>query len=370
MTIIFFGACDRNVPEKEYLVSSVETKDIRVNLSCLLSSYKLVPLETHPDGLIGSIQKIIKHHGHYFLYTDRQRLLEFDEDGRFIRQISRQGSGPGEYTFINDFDVTEQQIAILEYNKIHYFDLGGKYLRTVRLAQGTSYFKLLPDGNALIKTDRNYGLRLINRDGKLKKNFLEMNKALTVGQEFGFYQTDSLIFYFSGIASNIIWQYDLSSGKENNIPIIDLADGISPEEEEDILTDQGFDYPFINSSNTKIRHISVAGEYLISYVYKTEANASIYFCHLPTKTATSYLVKNITDDILFRRSPMSISFSMQGQSRNSFISYVYPYEIEGGLEEYKDRATYRNYQSLRQILDTLYHGEDEPNPVLFEFVLK
>lgn len=342
---------------------------MKVDLSSLLSSYKLVPLETHPDGLVGSIQKIIKHHGHYFLYTDRNRLLEFDSSGRFIRRISRQGGGPGEYSHMKDFDVNEHFIAILENRKIHYFDLEGEYLRTVHLAQGTSHIKLLPNGDALIKTDRDYGIRLIDQNGKLKKNFLEMNKALTIGQEFGFYQADSLAFYFSGIASNIIWQYDLSSGKGENIPVIELPEGISPEEEENLLTEQGFDYVFTNTGDTKIRHISAAGQYLISYVYKTDPDAIIYFCHLPTKTAKGYPVKNITDDVLFQHAPLSLSFSMYGQSENAFISFVYPYEIEGGLEEYKSLKDLQNYQRLQEMLDTL--GDvDDANPVLFEFIPK
>lgn len=369
LAIFFFGACERYTPEKECLISSVKMEKGKVDLSSLLSSYKLVPLETHPDGMVGSIQKVIKRNGYYYIRSDRNQLFVFDSSGRFTRQISHQGGGPGEYSQMKDFDVDENFIVILENRKIHYFDLEGKYQRTVNLAQGTSNIKLLPDGNALIKTDTDYAIRLIDRNGKLKENFLKMNKALVIGQDFGFYRADSLVFYFNGAAANIIWQYDLSTGKGKDLPVFDLPGTISPEKEEDLLTEQGFDYIFENTGDLKVRHISAAGQYLISYVFKTEPEAVIYFCHLPSKSAKGYAVKNIMDDILFQHSPMSISYSMYGQSKTGFISYVYPYEIEGALEQYRDLAGLENYRDLQEMLDTLGDVNDA-NPVLFEFTPK
>lgn len=369
LALFLFGACERNTPEKECLISSVKKEGVKVNLSSLLSSYKLIPLETHPDGLVGSIQKIVKHNGHYYIRSDRNQLFVFDGSGRFVRRISSQGGGPGEYSLMKDFDVDENFIVILENRKIHYFDPDGKYLRTVKLAQGTSNIKLLPNGDALIKTDMDYAIRLIDRNGKLKENFLKMNKALAIGQDFGFYRADSLVFYFNGAAANIIWQYDLFSGKGKDLPVFDLPGTISPEKEEDLLTEQGFEYIFENTSDLKARHISAAGSYLISYVYKTDLDAVLYFCHFPTEKAKGYPVKNILDDILFQGSIKSISYSMYGQSETDLISYVYPYEIEGGLEQYKDLAGLENYRHLQKMLDTL--GDvDDANPVLFEFTPK
>lgn len=99
----------------ECLVHSTKVCNESVNLSELLTSYKIIPLETHPDGLIGaSIQKIVKRNEHYYIRTDRIRLLEFDESGRFVRKISNQGTGPGEYAYMKDFDVDQDRIAILE----------------------------------------------------------------------------------------------------------------------------------------------------------------------------------------------------------------------------------------------------------------
>ena len=350
----------------ECLVHSTKVCNESVNLSELLTSYKIIPLETHPDGLIGaSIQKIVKRNEHYYIRTDGIRLLEFDESGRFVRKISNQGTGPGEYAYMKDFDVDQDRIAILEYRKIHCFSPDGEYLYSIPLSVNATNIKLLPEGNILLKTNKDIAFCLIDSDGKVVEDFLKMDMALTMGREFGFYKARDKVFYFSSMAANNIWRYDIFSRKGQRVPVFEFPDTISVKEENRLISEVGFEYILNNTNDVKVRPISVSGDFLIAYVYKTEADAMIYFCHLPSNSATGYFVKNITDDILFQPSPASISYAMYGQSEKSFITYLYPYQ----LEQQKNPVNTQAYRSLQNMFNVL-GDENEANPVLFEFIPK
>lgn len=78
-----------------------------LSLSEITERIDYVKLETNPECLIGSGSAIFVDRFIYIKDSRPARLLVFDLDGKFIRQISRQGKGPGEYTNFAYFDVSQ-----------------------------------------------------------------------------------------------------------------------------------------------------------------------------------------------------------------------------------------------------------------------
>lgn len=99
-----------------------------------IENVSYIQLETEENSLIGIITNI-------YVSTDRIYVLDaiktkslfiFDISGKFINRICRLGNGPGEYRYLMDFVVNEEQdeiILLAAGNKIIITNLQGKFVR-------------------------------------------------------------------------------------------------------------------------------------------------------------------------------------------------------------------------------------------------
>jgi len=79
-------------------------------------------------------------------------LMVFGRDGKIVRRIEQV---PGRYCNFKDFtiDTDKNEIILLDTDKIHIFDLNGKYLNTVQFRQGGANQTTLQYHNGLIYTN-------------------------------------------------------------------------------------------------------------------------------------------------------------------------------------------------------------------------
>lgn len=89
--------------------------------------------------------------GTFFVY-DVGQLMQFDPQGRYLRNYYRKGQGPGELGYVSDFDFAPGRVVVHSNspNKLVFFDLQGKFVEEVSLATLASRlrFVLLQDGMA------------------------------------------------------------------------------------------------------------------------------------------------------------------------------------------------------------------------------
>ena len=122
-----------------------------MNVSDIGEDMLFIPLETTGDAMIREIKKVCIHNSYIFVCAD-SRILQFDRNGKFIKQIGTNGRGPEEYTFISDFCVdayNDKLIIIASPNRIMLFDFEGAYKNSFNLAFRPA--QVLPlSGNRLI----------------------------------------------------------------------------------------------------------------------------------------------------------------------------------------------------------------------------
>lgn len=114
--IIGYGCVSKHpdlLSAAESLKEPVKNLDIDPNrtencsVTDLWSKIEIIPLETRSDALVGSFGKKIRCQGGriYFMDTDQNAMFVFNDDGSFNYKISNIGSGPGEYSLIQDFEL-------------------------------------------------------------------------------------------------------------------------------------------------------------------------------------------------------------------------------------------------------------------------
>ena len=90
-------------------ISIPENLNISTPINSLFSEIKLLPLETKQGYEIADIFHFIVYDSLIIINDDRKKLLIFNNNGKLIRQIGRQGEGPGEYLSLRDFYVNDQK---------------------------------------------------------------------------------------------------------------------------------------------------------------------------------------------------------------------------------------------------------------------
>jgi hypothetical protein len=103
-------------------------------LSDIASDVRYIQLETGDDYLVSRKPEYYFSDSLIFVSSDN-RLLVFDYNGKFIRQIGKPGRGPGEIDLISFISVLEkEQIVIIQTNwsrKLMFFSFDGTFIKSI-----------------------------------------------------------------------------------------------------------------------------------------------------------------------------------------------------------------------------------------------
>ena len=103
-------------------------EDSPVKLSEITEEIKKISLELTDESPIGRITKVIYQGDRLIIYDGQtSKILLFDSQGKYIRQVGRRGQGPGEYNIISDiaYDESEHIIFIATNSKILCYNIEG-----------------------------------------------------------------------------------------------------------------------------------------------------------------------------------------------------------------------------------------------------
>ncbi len=121
----------------------------KVALEDIIKEIRLVPLETKPQCMLGSVNEIQLTKDRIYICQD-EKIVSFTDKGEFIRSFGSQGKGPGEFFCCNNIIANEAKSELLandvNYRKFLYFDLDGNFLREQKLKySGMELALLTPD---------------------------------------------------------------------------------------------------------------------------------------------------------------------------------------------------------------------------------
>lgn len=134
--------------EKDNTAENNEVKTIRINVKDCekdmdisdmfdTSFFRIIPLETTPECLIGGeIRQIFYRDGRVYVVEKMAKgVFVFDDNGKFISKIQSLGQGPEEYLNIKAVSITDDKILILDDfgRKVLIYDLNCNYLGKLSL---------------------------------------------------------------------------------------------------------------------------------------------------------------------------------------------------------------------------------------------
>ena len=127
LLIVLLGCSNESKNDKAQLndecqvidIDKVKTEGI-VKYSDVFDGFKVIPLETKKESLIGEISSI-RFCGDYIVVLDRRigkSIYVFDMDGKFLRTIGKLGKGPGEYINPSSISTNTKTNEILVYDAV------------------------------------------------------------------------------------------------------------------------------------------------------------------------------------------------------------------------------------------------------------
>lgn len=113
---LFLVACSRgtrNHKDKDRIVIDIDDLE-ELSFYDVFTKMELFPLETINESLIQNIAKVVMHKGFIYILDDAlNTIFVFNQEGKYIQKINKYGSGPGEYTALNDFRFNDGNLELL-----------------------------------------------------------------------------------------------------------------------------------------------------------------------------------------------------------------------------------------------------------------
>ena len=126
----------------------------------------------------------------YVLDSGNCRVQKFDSKGNYIKTIGRKGQGPGEFERPERIFVDEKNIYVLEFMKIHIFDLEGNFVRTIKTGFFVDSFimgnkKILAFTTLARKDKQIDAIILLNLKGRIIKEIVSFPNPLRLIRKGG-----------------------------------------------------------------------------------------------------------------------------------------------------------------------------------------
>jgi hypothetical protein len=102
----------------------------------LADSLRYVALETNENILVSNVLKVVVYHNRLYIHDSSRKIMVFSMEGKFLFEIDNLGLGPGEYSSLQDFCVSDGRINLLDLNGrklLRYNASDGSYVSTIPL---------------------------------------------------------------------------------------------------------------------------------------------------------------------------------------------------------------------------------------------
>lgn len=154
----FIGCESKQNSSLENPVIDVRTalqKETLISLKSDVERIEYIPLETTDSCLISNLLSLQISKDFLFMYNGKSKqVFQFDRKGKFVRQVSRWGNGPGEYGQVGDLAIDNErgELYIIQYGGsalVYSFD--GNFLRSDSITQQAGGMHMFPDGKQALK---------------------------------------------------------------------------------------------------------------------------------------------------------------------------------------------------------------------------
>jgi hypothetical protein len=337
-----------------------------LNVSSFADTVIYLPLETSSRSYIENIEHIWFNDSIIIVNT-RSKLLLFQRNGSFVKQIGKSGSGPGEYGMIFNFDVINDTIHFSSTGKrsLSKYTLNGDFCGEVQIDGQAVYFNNVSNERLAWYHYEQGEINIFNQSftradtiiveygvSKGRYNYVYLDPFMT------YFQKTSSGLLFNNYLSDTIWEIT-DRGKEPKY-ILNIRDQILPKEKQIEFSNSDFEKWKQTAKRYKMTHlISFQNSVVIFQKNYSESKiSSIYIQNRKTKEVKKFDSSYMIEDMVSQRKVSNFIFT---NNPNFIVAEIYPYELsEYQIEDGDSRI--KKPHSLW--LDLIRDIDKNDNPIL------
>ena len=381
----------RNKDNSNIKNSDIETISVfehysdKKSFSSFIDTIELIPLETTEDNLIGEITRIVFHDKKYYVRSTNSmqngKLFVFDETGKFIRRIGKNGNGPGEFVNFYDFAITsDNHIVVADYHRMLHFDSEGRFLNSIKMNFSAAEIVsshdneiiaslILPtlfQNHLLSKIDKEGNQELFFNRGEtaaIKCNLLRTWRSFmsTGGYHYLKYPFGDTIFSISQDLKKISPLYYIDYG-EKKLPNIKISHN------ENVLTWE----KKLKELDDYLETASIGVGEDFTYLGITDKALGGYLTLYSHRTKNSFSVRKLVDDMYLQGNiiPITAKRIPHNMDGNDIIWEIEPRILLEGyknLSESKREIFKQKHPEWFRICTSL---KEDDNPIIFRIKIK
>lgn len=266
-------------------------------------SGKQTVLETTDEGLVGRVGKIIKRKGCFFILSGENKIIQFDDTGRFVSTLNKLGGGPNEYTMITDFAChinkeNEVEVWISDFKKIR------KYRKTADSWEQFAFidypyvinkFHIINDDRILLLTGQNdHCLTVSDVEGKTISSFLKSEIPFMVFKPVQFVRSGQDIIFQQGVSNQCVL-YSPSDDSFTERYIMNEKRFLSSKTLQELFSTYEYGYLKELSEYSYIRTLRQVNEQMLIDFFMDKKRHVSFYSHNAWRTFT-YDLKDITSN--------------------------------------------------------------------------
>ena len=356
LIFIFYTSCHNNTKTSDHVTELyIVLNDKKVKASDFIEKMEITMLETNDDCLISRASKVkYINEKIYILDGILNKIFIFNKDGSCDTILSKRGIGPGEYLQLLDFNVTDNELQVMDHAKaILKYDFSLKNINVEKFNSLSSRFICKNDTvflwNEAMGSEVNYYITSINSKNNKARRYLMMPFSKNIN-EFPDPRMNTLIMkndklYASPSFSNDIYYF--SNDDFNPIYKIKFNKNNFPEDKNihEYLRQQHYiDLPYALKYNYYI-----SDKYLIfDYYY----NKRIHYCFydmISLQLSNGIVINDYVEDFRFTPHWGNDNFLIDIVNAEHIIKY---------------------FSSLSIVNNNLKNIKEDDNPVVIIYTLK
>lgn len=368
LLLMLLMGCDGKKEKSDNNIISIDVPIDRNDASGLFDSIfelnRYIVLETTDESLIRRLGKIVFYKSNlYVLDSDEKKILIFDDKGKYLKQYSHLGQGPGEYLSLTDFTLKEDTLYLLDRmgGQLLLYNLSDSLLdkRKVEKARGIcvlgddKYALNVELGSADNSSEKSYcsyayfdKQECKLRDISYNKELCGLSYSLSEGSNTFYYYNDSVFTFFP--YNDTIYCVDKQNGELSPYAAIQIGD-------EHIGMDD--DKKRVDEWRKKISSSIFA-------LYKWDDLLLFSYYYDGGNRKYVLVNKNTPKDIIFEGSfglnkdkiPVRIVAYDSDKGVNELLSVTYPHELLGLVKHHGEKSCILKKMASEVV--------EEGNPVL------
>jgi hypothetical protein len=343
-----------------------------------------IPLETTKESYIESIAQLWMNESIILINNLGGELLMFQQNGKFVRKIGKNGRGPGEYSSILHFDVIRDTIYISSTGRrsLLRYTFDGTFCDEIKLNYQPAYFNTTDEQKLTCFVQEAGKIYVYNKNLRKPPDTITVEYGVTIGRYryieglragIDYLQKTPTGLLFNSFLSDTIWY--ITSNKKEPAFILDMKDKLLPYDRQIEFSNGDFERFQKMASLYSLVHLipftSVTFIFQLHHTIKADDSGydAFYLNNTKTGKIKKFNTSYIYDDIVSKQrlSNDRLTYFYPIYSADYLVTSKKPLNVLKYLDQNKENS--KEVPSLLWLNQMKTIKEDD-NPILVKIKIK